>query len=37
MLNRMKQAVQSEYDAIARLADILGPEYEAVAEAIANC
>ena len=37
MLNRMKQAVQSEYDAIARLADILGPEHEAVAQAIANC
>lgn len=37
LLNRMKAAVQSENDAIVQLSDILGPEHEAVAEAILHC
>lgn len=37
LLNRIRTAVQCENDAIARLSEILGPEHEAVAEAILNC
>lgn len=37
LLKKIEAVVRTEYDAIAALSDILGPEHEAVAEAILNC